>query len=136
VQVRFAPRVEAGGDAGEITRRAQHVACAQPDRAASLRAEITQLPPDATLVDAGRYQVLCATAVQIPETLQEIGRLRAVTYQQAGEGTGTAIDLDTFDRKYLHLFVWDRSASMVVGAYRLGRADLLARNSAGALYTR
>jgi len=136
VQVRFTPRVEASGDAGGITRRAQHLACAQPDRAASLRTEITRLPPDATLVDAGRYQVLCATAVQIPETLQEIGRLRAVTYQQAGEGTGTAIDLDTFDGKYFHLFVWDRSASMVVGAYRLGRADLLARNGADALYTR
>lgn len=136
VHVRFGPRADAGGDAGAITRRAQQLTCTPPDHTASVTSEIAQLPPTAKLVDAGRYQVFCVTAAQIPETLQEIGRLRAVTYQQAGEGTGTAVDLDAFDRGYLHLFVWDRDASMMVGAYRLGQTDLLASTRVDALYTR
>ena len=42
-------------------------------------------------------------AEQIPNTLREIGRLREITFRQAGEGTGRSLDLDRFDRDYQHL---------------------------------
>jgi putative hemolysin len=69
--------------------------------------------------------------------LREIGRLRADTYRDAGEGTGAAIDVDAFDRDYLHLFVWDRRKKLIAGAYRLGETDkLTVRDGIEALYTR
>ena len=136
VHVTIAPRIDATVDARALTHRAQQATGSPDDRTASVKDEIAQLPTDAVLVDAGRYRVFCATATQIPETLHEIGRLRAVTYQEAGEGSGATIDLDQFDRDYLHLFVWDGNASLVVGAYRLGGTDVLANRGVGALYTR
>jgi hypothetical protein len=38
-----------------------------------------------------------AYAEQIPNGLEEIGRLREVTFRRVGEGTGKSIDLDRFD---------------------------------------
>src|SRR5262249_6293927 len=70
-------------------------------------------------------------------TLQEIGRLRAEMYRAVGEGTGGAVDLDAFDRDYLHMFLWDRSARRVVGAYRLGEVERIVRaRGVEGLYTR
>jgi putative hemolysin len=104
---------------------------------AAIEHEIQALTPECCLVDDEAFQVFCAPAGAIPNTLQEIGRLRAETYRDAGEGTGAAIDLDTFDREYLHLFVWDHRKKLIAGAYRVGRADELAdRRGVEALYTR
>ena len=55
--------------------------------------------------------------------LPEIGRLRELTFRHAGEGTGSARDLDRFDQTYQHLFVWDRSRQEIAGAYRVGATD-------------
>jgi putative hemolysin len=71
---------------------------------APLAAEISRLPASACLIEAGAFQVFCASASQIPRTLREIGRLREITFRAAGEGTGRDLDLDTFDDRYLHLF--------------------------------
>jgi putative hemolysin len=104
---------------------------------ATVKAEVARLPCEATLVESGRFQVYCASASQIPVTLEEIGRLRAVSYRAAGEGTGTNIDLDDFDRHYLHLFAWDHEEARVVGAYRIGRTDrIVADRGVTGLYTR
>ena len=102
----------------------------------ALTSEIDALPPDQRLVDRGRFQVYCARADQIPRTLQEIGRLRELTFRAVGEGTGRCSDLDPFDAFYLHLFVWDTHAPAIAGAYRLGLVDeILARHGKGGLYT-
>jgi putative hemolysin len=69
--------------------------------------------------------------MQLPAVLPEIGRLREVTFRLVGEGTGLARDLDRFDETYHHLFVWDRTAQEVVGAYRLGATDELSASIAG-----
>ncbi|MEX2222800.1 MAG: GNAT family N-acyltransferase [Candidatus Rokuibacteriota bacterium] len=103
---------------------------------ATLQAEIAALPPDHRLVDRGRFHVYCARAGQIPWALQEIGRLREVTFRAVGEGTGRCSDLDPFDAVYLHLFVWDAPAASIAGAYRLGLVDeILARHGKRGLYT-
>ncbi|MDE2251805.1 MAG: GNAT family N-acetyltransferase, partial [Gammaproteobacteria bacterium] len=69
----------------------------------------------------------CAAAVQIPWTLQEIGRLRERTFRAVGEGTGRPADLDLFDDYYEHLFIWQAEKREIVGAYRLGRSDTIRR---------
>lgn len=104
---------------------------------AAIEREIAALPEDACLVRAGRFRVFCAPAERIPLTLEDIGRLRERTYRAVGEGTGRDIDLDAFDRTYLHLWSWDTEARGVVGAYRLGLADtLVSGDGVDALYTR
>lgn len=99
--------------------------------------EIDRLGDDACLIESGSFRVFCVTADAIPSTLQEIGRLREVTFRAAGEGTGRTIDLDRFDQAYLHLFAWDADKQQIVGAYRMGRSDRIS-SEAGVrgLYTR
>ena len=99
--------------------------------------EIARLPPSSCLAEAGDFQVFCAESAQIPAVLQQIGRLRAVTYRAAGEGTAAEVDLDAFDERYLHLFSWHRARQQVVGAYRIGRTDrIVAAHGVEGLYTR
>jgi putative hemolysin len=50
-----------------------------------------------------------------------------LTFRGVNEGTGRARDLDRFDDYYLHLFVWNREKQEVVGAYRLGRTDVIVK---------
>jgi putative hemolysin len=101
-----------------------------------LKAEVEALPADQHLVTSGQFSVYCARAEQFPWCLQEIGRLRELTFRAAGEGTGKAVDVDLFDAYYLHLFVWDTKAATIVGAYRMGLADeIVARYGKPGLYT-
>ena len=99
--------------------------------------EIQHLPPAACLAESGAFQVFCADADRIPSTLREIGRLREIAYRAVGEGTGRLLDLDAFDERYRHLFLWDRKRNLVVGAYRLGLTDrIVAEYGVDGLYTR
>ncbi|MDX1573289.1 MAG: lysophospholipid acyltransferase family protein [Methylophaga sp.] len=52
--------------------------------------------------------------------MQEIGRLREMTFRQVGEGTGKRRDLDQYDRDYRHLILWDEQELEIAGAYRIG----------------
>jgi putative hemolysin len=108
-----------------------------PQDARALAREVSRLPDSARLVEAEPLHVFCTASERIPAVLREIGRLRELTYRGIGEGTGRPSDLDRFDEHYLHLFVWNARHSEVVGAYRIGRTDLIV--SAGGvqgLYTR
>jgi putative hemolysin len=128
------PAVEAGVDLSERERRVHPLAhCGVT---ADCTAEIARLPAEQLLVDAGENAVYCAKAGAIPHLLDEIGRLRELTFRAAGEGTGRARDLDSFDEHYEHLFIWNRQREEVVGAYRVGRIDEI-RKRAGrrGLYT-
>jgi putative hemolysin len=101
-----------------------------------LASEVSKLAPERTLVENDDFTVLLAKANEIPNVLHEIGRLRELTFRQAGEGTGKSIDLDRFDDHYWHLFVWNRRAREVAGAYRLGPSDeILARFGPKGFYT-
>lgn len=97
--------------------------------------EIAGLPSRQLLIDNASSQVWYAQADQIPWLLQEIGRLRELTFRQAGEGTGRKADLDLFDSYYIQLFVWDPIARTVTGGYRLGQSDrIIARYGPKGLY--
>jgi putative hemolysin len=101
-----------------------------------LAREIAGLPARCLLETAGEQSVYLTESWQIPLTLQEIGRLREVTFRAAGEGTGQPRDLDRFDPYYLHLFVWNAEKREIVGAYRVGDVPrLLARFGHKGLYT-
>jgi len=99
--------------------------------------EITALPVSRRLLSNKAFDVFYASATEIPATLGEIGRLRELAFRAAGEGSGQPLDLDEFDRHYWHLFVWDREARSVVGAYRIGATDaIVPRLGVRGLYTR
>jgi putative hemolysin len=99
--------------------------------------EVVRLPPGSCLVESGAFQVFCGGAAELPATLREIARLREIAFRAVGEGTGGELDLDAFDRDYLHLFLWDREARQVAGAYRIGPTDrILAVHGMSGLYTR
>lgn len=53
--------------------------------------------------------------------MQEIGRLRELTFRSVQEGTGKSSDLDHYDALYQHLVLWDEQEWEIVGAYRLGQ---------------
>lgn len=56
-----------------------------------------------------------------PNTVQEIGRLREVTFRASGGGTGLSVDLDEFDTgefAYEQLIVWSPEDQEIVGGYR------------------
>ncbi len=98
--------------------------------------EIEQLGADRRLADYEEFHVYAAAAGEIPATLQELGRLREVSFRAVGEGSGKPADLDEFDRYYDHLFVWNTEKKEIVGAYRLGRADeIIERRGIRGLYT-
>jgi putative hemolysin len=92
-----------------------------------LAAEIEALPPEALLVNLGKLRVYCAPTARIPWTLQELGRLRELTFRGVGEGTGRSADIDVFDDYYEHLFIWNTETREIIGAYRLGRTDEIGR---------
>lgn len=91
--------------------------------AGMIEAEIASLPPSATLVVSGEFRVLHAQTDRIPFTMQEIGRLREVTFRAAGEGTGAQLDLDRYDDHYVQLIAWNEAKREIVGGYRIGRTD-------------
>jgi putative hemolysin len=135
VHVSFARPVSNVAGAQTPTQRAREAVVALA--ATTCGTEVERLSPESLLVDAGRYRVYCARALEIPITLAEIGRLRAIAYRAAGEGTGTDVDLDRFDREYLHLFAWDQAERRVIGAYRIGEVgEIVKRSGVAGLYTR
>ena len=108
--------------------------CSGP-QSQSLPAEVAALPAEARLLSHGDFAVYLTCAAQIPGVLQEIGRQRELTFRAAGEGSGKALDLDDFDRHYLHLWLWDHSQGRLAGAYRLAPIDrVLAERGERGLY--
>jgi len=68
--------------------------------------------------------------------MQEIGRLRELSFRQVREGTGNAIDIDSYDRYYRHLILWDDDELEIVGSYRIGEAGkILHEHGQQGLYT-
>ncbi|QTV06549.1 GNAT family N-acyltransferase [Faecalibacter bovis] len=71
------------------------------------------------LFTSNNYECYFSTADKIPNVMREIGRLREITFREIGEGTNLEIDLDKYDNHYHHLFLWDKEANKIVGAYRM-----------------
>lgn len=60
-------------------------------------------------------------AVDAPNTMLEVGRLREEAFRAYGGGTGKEVDIDEFDTDpdgYMQLIVWDPSDEAILGGYR------------------
>jgi hypothetical protein len=69
----------------------------------------------------GENEIYIVNQHNAPNVLQEIGRLREVTFRASGGGTGLAVDLDEFDTNekcYQQLIVWSPEDEEIVGGYR------------------
>ena len=69
----------------------------------------------------GGNKVYLTTYHETPLILREIGRLRELTFRNAGGGTGKDCDLDEFDTMedaYQQLFVWSPRDKEILGGYR------------------
>ena len=101
-----------------------------------LAEEVASLPPERCLTEAGDLGVYLLRADDGPHLRRELGRLRELTFRDAGEGTGKTLDLDRFDRYYWHLVLWNKLKHDLVGAYRVGRtADIVPQHGIPGLYT-
>lgn len=98
---------------------------ASPYDIQAIAVEVSALRSEQCLVTQGDFAVYLSRAVEIPQTLQEIGRLREITFREVGEGTGNELDLDTYDGYYWHLFIWDRKALRIAGGYRIGEGEMI-----------
>lgn len=68
--------------------------------------------------------------------MREIGRLRELSFRQVQEGTGNALDIDSYDRYYRHLILWDEDELEIIGSYRIGEAaKIIKARGAEGLYT-
>lgn len=125
------------GSAAVLTKpRRMQMKIASPTPAEMLAREVAALPKTSILATSGELDVILAPAQRIPRVLQEIGRLREITFRAAGEGSGKAIDLDAHDAFYQHLFLWNREKQELAGAYRLGIVDdIVPRYGVSGLYT-
>lgn len=88
-----------------------------------LELEVNALRDDHLVWTEKNYEVFTTPASNMPCVIREIGRLREITFREVGEGTNKSTDLDEYDIYYHHLFIWDKEARMVVGAYRIGLGD-------------
>jgi len=69
----------------------------------------------------GGNVIYVVNALNSPNTLQEIGRLRELAFRGAGGGTGEPVDIDEEDMApdgYEQLIVWDPKDEEIVGGYR------------------
>lgn len=66
-------------------------------------------------------KIYIVNAENAPNTLREIGRLRELSFRNAGGGTGLECDLDEYDsgeNSYQQLVVWDPDEKAILGGYR------------------
>src|ERR1043165_5138852 len=109
---------------------------AQPEEPTQLAREVRELGSVHTLYASGDYQVLVAARQVIPRVMNEIGRLRELSFRAVGEGTGKDRDIDAFDDWHQQRFVWQRSTQRVRGACPLCMTGgVRRRHGAAGLYT-
>ncbi len=85
--------------------------------------ELDSIKGDYLLFEMADQALYCAPASTIPAIMTEIGRLREITFREVGEGTMKELDIDCFDSYYHQLFLWDKKADGIIGAYRIGFGD-------------
>ena len=82
----------------------------------------------------GNNEIYVVTYHDSPNLMREIGRLREITFRDAGGGTGKSIDIDSYDtndKPYKQLIVWDPSTEEISGGYRYYVCDDLSYDENG-----
>jgi len=74
----------------------------------------------------GGNKIYIINAENSPNIMREIGRLRELSFRNAGGGTGLECDLDEYDtgqNSYQQLIVWDPDEETILGGYRYHICD-------------
>ena len=109
---------------------------ADPIPLQALLEDLERLPSGRCFDQNKEFSVFVAEPGEIPNLMQELGRVRELTFRAAGEGTGKSRDLDHFDDYYKHVLLWSKTKQELVGAYRLGLTpEILPRFGTRGLYT-
>jgi putative hemolysin len=114
----FRPRINRGSRVEPI---------AEPVPPGLIREEIEKIREEYTLFTSEHFDVFCTPSTEIPQIMNEIGRLREITFRGVGEGTNRSMDIDEYDLYYNQLFVWDQQEERIVGAYRVGKGKEILR---------
>jgi hypothetical protein len=71
--------------------------------------------------NVGNNSIYIITAHNSPNVMREIGRLRELTFREAGGGTGNEVDIDEYDTAeipFKQLIVWNNESNEIVSSYR------------------
>lgn len=85
---------------------------------------LKELTPDKFIRETrkGSNYLFEVTAADSPMVMQEIGRLREISFRLGGGGTGKQVDIDEYDidphAPYKQLIVWDPKDQEIIGGYR------------------
>ena len=75
----------------------------------------------------GGNDIYVLSAHDSPNVMREIGRLREISFRNAGGGTGLDCDVDDFDTReeyfFYQLIVWNPSDKVIMGGYRFLLCD-------------
>ncbi|MDR2584740.1 MAG: lysophospholipid acyltransferase family protein [Prevotellaceae bacterium] len=123
----------------------------KPTKIVGIRAEPIAPPPDRkrivkevdrlsksnlALFTVSNYTAFYVDYTRIPYLMLELGRKREEAFRSVGEGTNLALDIDSFDKTYKHLILWDKQRKRLAGAYRVGLgSEILQRDGLSGFYT-
>lgn len=85
----------------------------------------------------GSSEIYILNIHNAPNVVREIGRLREITFRDAGGGTGLDCDLDELDTTehcYEQLIVWNPEEKEIMGGYRYIRCADAGKNKDGSLH--
>ena len=85
--------------------------------------EINQLKNETILFRQGPFTLFFTHPRELKYVMEELGRLREITFREVGEGTNKELDIDKYDSYYHQLFIWDHEQETIVGAYRVGMGN-------------
>ncbi len=88
----------------------------------------------------GNKDIYVTTAHRSPNIMNEIGRLRELSFASEGGGTGKTVDIDEFDIApdpycFRQLFVWDPECEEIVGGYRFIEGKNIFTKTDGSLHS-
>ena len=69
----------------------------------------------------GHNEIYIVSENDSPNVMREIGRLREITFRDAGGGTGLELDLDEYDggdHPFQQMILWDPADREIMGGYR------------------
>lgn len=91
---------------------------------------------DKILFTNGDYRLYLLSSQDAPSLMQELYRLREVTFRAIGEGTGMELDTDEYDAYYRQMVLWNIPEGEIAGAYRLGFGpEIIRERGIGGFYT-
>lgn len=85
-----------------------------------IKAELTE---DKKLCDTNKAgnEIYVIDAHNSPNIMREVGRLREISFREAGGSSGLSMDIDEFDtmdKPYQQIIIWDPDAQAILGGYR------------------